>query len=107
MLNFDTRIKNSDAAQLRVTNVKTPNGFMCRLHDPFEINLQPKRLQCTEQIYHVWQNADCPRSQLEGVKLRRRVFSQWNKTLHTQTRDRLLLARARLDPADPCTSLLQ
>ncbi len=28
MLNFDAHIKNSDAAQLRVTKVKTPNrGF--------------------------------------------------------------------------------
>ncbi len=26
MLNFDTRVKNSDAAQPRVTNVKTPIG---------------------------------------------------------------------------------
>ncbi len=25
MLNFDPRVKSSDAAQLRVTNVKTPN----------------------------------------------------------------------------------
>ncbi len=26
MLNFDTHVKNSDAAQPRVTNVKTPIG---------------------------------------------------------------------------------
>ena len=26
MLNFDARVKNSDAAQPRVTNVKTPIG---------------------------------------------------------------------------------
>ncbi len=36
MLNFDARVKNSDAAQPRVTNVKTPNSAMhknvlCRL----------------------------------------------------------------------------
>ena len=31
MLNFDARIKNSDAAQPRVTNVKTPNeSGLCR-----------------------------------------------------------------------------
>ncbi len=31
MLNFDARIKNSDAAQLRITNVKTPNGSAGKL----------------------------------------------------------------------------
>ncbi len=28
MLNFDVRVKNSDAAQLRLTNVKTPNATL-------------------------------------------------------------------------------
>ncbi len=29
MLNFDARVKNSDAAQPRVTTVKTPNVTWC------------------------------------------------------------------------------
>ncbi len=32
MLNFDARVKNSDAAQLRVTNVKTPIPGVSRSH---------------------------------------------------------------------------
>ncbi len=33
MLNFDARVKNSDAAQPRVTNVKTPFVFL--FHEMF------------------------------------------------------------------------
>ncbi len=41
MLNFDAHVKNSDAAQLRVTNVKTPNGTWNLLHSPLLVSERP------------------------------------------------------------------
>ncbi len=54
MLNFDARVKNSDAAQPRVTNVKTPNGVVPKHKPPPTRPEDPTRDAHRVQQLQVW-----------------------------------------------------